>query len=52
MAENRNINPDIRPNRPPQVIKSTIVPLDTSLKIKLANAMQLVVTKIKDKHMG
>jgi hypothetical protein len=47
-----NINTNIRPNRPPQVINSTITSLDTTLKTKIANAMQVIVTKIKDKHMG
>jgi hypothetical protein len=42
----------IRIERPAQVIKSEVKPIDTSLKIKVANAFQEVVNRIKEKHLG
>jgi hypothetical protein len=42
----------IRIERPAQIIKSDIKPLDTNLKIKIANAFQEVVNRIKDKHLS
>lgn len=42
----------IRIERPAQIIKSEIRPLDSALKVKIAQAFQEVVNKIKDKHLG
>jgi hypothetical protein len=42
----------IRIERPAQVIKSDIKPLDSNLKIKIASAFQEVVNRIKAKHLS
>jgi hypothetical protein len=42
----------IRVERPAQIIKSEVTALDSSLKVKIAQAFQEVVNKIKDKHLG
>jgi|LauGreDrversion4_2_1035121.scaffolds.fasta_scaffold379646_2 hypothetical protein len=42
----------VRIERPAQVIKSDIKPLDSNLKIKIANAFQEVVNAIKAKHLS
>jgi hypothetical protein len=42
----------IRIERPAQVIKSDISPLDSNLKIKIASAFQEIVNRIKAKHLG
>jgi hypothetical protein len=41
----------IRKERTAQTIKAKITPLNSTLKIKIANAFQQVVNKIKDKHL-
>lgn len=42
----------LREERPSTIIKAVINPLSADLKVKLANAFQEVVTKIKDKHLN
>jgi hypothetical protein len=42
----------IRIERPAQVIKSDIKPLDSNLKIKIAGAFAAVVNAIKAKHLS
>ena len=42
----------IRIERPAQVIKSDINPLDSNLKIKIAGAFAAVVNAINDKHLS
>jgi len=42
----------IRIERQAQVIKSDIKPLDSNLKIKIVNAFQEVVDRIKAKHLS
>jgi hypothetical protein len=41
-----------RVERPSQTIKSIITPLSSDLKVKIANAFQVVVNKIKEKHLS
>jgi hypothetical protein len=41
-----------RVNRPLQTIKTIITPVPATLKVKLANAFQEVVNKIKEKHLS
>jgi hypothetical protein len=41
-----------RIERNPQTIKTNIVPLSTSLKVKVATAFQAIVNKIKEKHLS
>lgn len=43
---------EVRIERPAQVIKSVVKPIDSSLKIKIAQAFQEVVNKIKEKHLS
>jgi len=40
-----------RIERPLQTIKTVITPISSDVKIKLANAFQAVVNKIKEKHL-
>jgi hypothetical protein len=40
-----------RIERPLQTIKTVITPISSDVKIKLANAFQTVVNKIKEKHL-
>jgi len=40
-----------RIERPLQTIKTVITPISSDVKIKLANAFQSVVNKIKEKHL-
>jgi hypothetical protein len=40
-----------RIERPLQTIKTVITPVSSNVKIKLANAFQAVVNKIKEKHL-
>lgn len=42
----------VKVNRPDNVIKSNIIPLDSTLKAKIASAVQEVVNKIKVKHLS
>jgi hypothetical protein len=42
----------IRIERPAQVIKSDIQPLDSNLKVKIAGAVAAVVNAIKAKHLS
>ena len=37
--------------RPATVIKSTIAPITTELKTKISTAFQVVINKIKEKHL-
>ena len=41
-----------RIERPLQTIKTIITPISSDVKIKLANAFQAVVNKIKEKHLN
>lgn len=41
-----------RIERPAQTIKSNITQLSSDLKVKIANAFQVVVNKIKEKHLS
>jgi len=41
-----------RIERPLQTIKTIITPVSSDVKIKLANAFQAVVNKIKEKHLN
>ena len=41
-----------RIERPNNTIKGIISPVSTSLKVKMASAMQVVVNKIKEKHLS
>lgn len=41
-----------RIERPNSTIKNNIVPLTDSVKIKIANAVNSVVSTIKQKHLG
>lgn len=49
---------EIRPTTPPfterpdQVIKSEVHNTSTELKVKVKNAVQEVITKIKEKHLS
>jgi len=38
--------------RPNTVIKSELAPLTTELKVKVKDAVQMVVNKIKEKHLN
>lgn len=38
--------------RPTTVIKSTIAPITTELKVKISSAFQVVINKIKEKHLS
>ena len=38
--------------RPTTVIKSTIAPISNELKTKLVTAFQVVINKIKEKHLS
>lgn len=38
--------------RPTTVIKSTITPISTELKTKLVTSFQVVINKIKEKHLS
>ena len=38
--------------RPTTVIKSTITPITTELKVKVSTAFQMVINKIKEKHLS
>jgi hypothetical protein len=40
-----------RVERPNNTIKGIVLPLSASLKVKMAAAMQVVVNKIKEKHL-
>ena len=40
-----------RIERPNSVIKTVITPLSSQIKVKIANAIQVVVNKIKEKHL-
>ena len=42
----------IREQRPATIIKPVISSISTDLKVKLANAFQEIVTKIKEKHLN
>lgn len=46
MSQNNRIE------RPAQTIKTNITPLSNDLKVKIANAFQTIVNKIKDKHLS
>lgn len=37
--------------RPTTVIKTLVAPISSEVKLKVANAVQTIVTKIKDKHL-
>jgi hypothetical protein len=37
--------------RPNTVIKSTITPIPTEVKVKVSNAFQNFISKIKEKHL-
>lgn len=41
-----------RVERPAQTIKANITPLSSDLKLKIATAFQVVVNKIKEKHLS
>lgn len=41
-----------RTNREAQTIITNITPINQALKVKLSNAMQEVVNKIKEKHLS
>ncbi len=43
---------NVRVERPAQTIKSIISPLSADVKIKAAAAFQLIVNKIKEKHLS
>jgi len=43
---------NVRVERPAQTIKSNITPLNADLKLKIASAFQLIVNKIKEKHLS
>jgi len=43
---------NVRVERPAQTIKSTITSLNSDLKVKIANAFQEVVNRIKEKHLS
>jgi hypothetical protein len=43
---------NVRVERPAQTIKSIISPLTTETKVKVAAAFQLIVNKIKEKHLS
>lgn len=38
--------------RPTTVIKSTIVPITTEVKVKVSSAFQIIINKIKEKHLS
>lgn len=42
---------NVRIERPPQTIKVVVTPLSSDLKVKINNAIQVVVNKIKEKHL-
>lgn len=46
MSQNNRIE------RPAQTIKTNITPLSSDLKAKIAAAFQVVVNKIKEKHLS
>jgi len=41
----------IKVERPNSIIKVNIIPLSDAVKLKVANAVNSVVTAIKDKHL-
>jgi hypothetical protein len=43
---------NVRIERPAQTIKAIISPLTTETKVKVAAAFQLIVNKIKEKHLS
>lgn len=43
---------NIRIERPAQTIKSETTPINTTLKVKIAEAFQEVVNRIKAKHLS
>jgi len=43
--------PKIREERPNTVIAALVKPLSNDLKVKIATAFQVVVNKIKEKHL-
>lgn len=43
---------NIRIERPTTVIKALITPIPSDTKVKVANAIQSVVNRIKDKHLA
>ena len=42
---------NIKSKRPDTVIKSTITPISNEVKVKVANAFQNFISKIKEKHL-
>jgi len=43
---------NMKSKRPNTVIKSELAPLTTELKVKVKAAVQMVVNKIKEKHLN
>jgi hypothetical protein len=43
---------NVRVERPANTIKSIISPLTVDTKVKIAAAFQLIVNKIKEKHLS
>lgn len=43
---------NVRIERPNTVIKTTIAQISSPVKVKVANAIALVVNKIKEKHLS
>ena len=44
--------PSNKIERPATVIKSTITPITTEVKTKVSAAFQVVINKIKEKHLS
>lgn len=42
---------NIKSQRPNTVIKSTIAPITNEVKVKVSNAFQILISKIKEKHL-
>jgi len=43
---------NVKVERPIQTIKPTIVPLSNELKVKVSNAFQSFINKVKEKHLS
>jgi hypothetical protein len=41
-----------RIERPAQTIKTIVAPITSNTKLKISTAIQVVVDKIKEKHLG
>jgi hypothetical protein len=43
---------NIRVERPPQTIKSNVTPISAATKVKISEAFQEIVNKVKAKHLS